>query len=236
MKQGLRTVGFMVLIATVFGAGVTGIRLATRDTLVRNRNLAYQRAVVNVFRLAEGVAEPDYAAIFAERVVEETLRDPDTGREMICYRAYGKGAASDRSLVAVGFQFVGAGFWGPISGILALTPDRGTTFGLAILEQQETPGLGGRVAESEFLDQFYERTWSDGETHRGVLVTPPSEGRKAISVATSAPDDESRHVDAITGATQTSMSMDRILNDALAAYRRAYAAAAPEGGTTDGTL
>ena len=224
MKQALRTIGFMVLMATVFGAGVTGIRLATRETLERNRDLAYQRAVVNVFRLAEGIADPDYAALFAAQVEVETLSDPETGRPFRCYRAYGRGDAVGRELVAVGFQFTGAGFWGPISGILALTPDGQRTYGLVILEQQETPGLGGRVAEPEFVGQF----------RHGVLVTPPSAG-KALSIASTRPADESRHVDTITGATQTSMSMERMLNDALAAYRRACTAAEQEGGKADGT-
>ena len=212
MKQGLRTVGFMVLMATVFGAGVTGIRLATRETLKRNKSLAYQRAVVNVFQLADGVTDPDFAKLFASRIDEHAVTDPDTGQKITCYRAYAD--AAKEHPIAVGFQFVGRGFWGPISGILALSPDRQKTLGLVILEQQETPGLGGRVAEAEFCDQFL----------KGVLVSPVPKG-KCIRIASTRPAENAsgaaRHVDTITGATQTSMAMDRILNRALEAYARA---------------
>jgi Na+-transporting NADH:ubiquinone oxidoreductase subunit C len=212
MKQGLRTIGFMVLMATVFGAGVTGIRLATRETLKRNKSLAYQRAVVNVFQLANGVADPDFAKLFASQIDERTVTDPNTGQKITCYTAYADAAKEDP--IAVGFQFVGRGFWGPISGILALSTDRQETLGLVILEQQETPGLGGRVAEPEFCGQFL----------NGVLVSPVPKG-KCIRFSSTRPAADApgaaRHVDTITGATQTSMAMDRILNQALEAYARA---------------
>jgi Na+-transporting NADH:ubiquinone oxidoreductase subunit C len=225
MKQALRTIGFMVLIATVFGAGVTGIRLATDDILLRNRDLAFQRSVVNVFGLAEGVQDPDYAKIYEQRITREIKTDPETGREIPCYTVYE--GADKKTPVAVGFEFVGRGFWGPISGVLALTNDRKETIGLTILEQGETPGLGGRVAEPEFTDQFA----------KGVLVAPEDSGRY-IRVSATAPSPDSpsakRHVETITGATQTSMAMDRMLNDSLAAYHRAVASAETKGEQANG--
>ncbi len=207
MKQALRTIGFMVLLSSVFGAGVTGIRLATRETLERNRDLAFQRALVNVFGLADGMANPDYAQLYRERIVAETMTDPETGRDIPVYTAYAD--AARQTPVAVGFRFTGLGFWAPISGVVALELDRRTTSGLVILEQQETPGLGGRVAEEEFTGQF----------QRGLTIAAEA-GR-------------SLRVDTITGATQTSMAMDRMLNEALAAYGRAWQAA-NQGGQTDG--
>lgn len=207
MKQALKTIGFMVLVALVFGAGVTGIRLATRETLERNRDLAFQRSLVTVFSLADGVAEPDYAMLYRERIAAEKMTDPETGREIDAYTAYAD--AARQTPVALGFRFTGLGFWGPISGVVALDLDRRTTRGLVILEQQETPGLGGRVAEEEFTGQF----------RRGLTLAADAE--RAL------------RVDTITGATQTSMAMDRMLNEALAAYGRAWQAA-NQGGQTDG--
>ncbi|MDX9981560.1 MAG: FMN-binding protein [Lentisphaeria bacterium] len=207
MKQALKTIGFMVLIAFVFGAGVTGIRLATRETLERNRDLAFQRALVTVFSLAEGETNPDYAKLYRERIVAGTMTDPQTGRDIPVYTAYAD--ATRQTPAAVGFAFTGLGFWGPISGVVALDLDRRTTRGLVILEQQETPGLGGRVAEEEFTGQF----------RRGLTIAADAE--------------RSLRVDTITGATQTSMAMDRMLNEALLAYGRAWQAA-NQGGQTDG--
>jgi Na+-transporting NADH:ubiquinone oxidoreductase subunit C len=227
MKQALRTIGFMILMASVFGAGVTGIHLVTQKTLARNRDLAFQRSLVNVFGLADKTGNPDYAKIYHDRITREERRDPETDRVIPCYTVYASSAK--KTPIAYGFEFTGRGFWAPITGVLALAEDKQTTIGLTILEQQETPGLGGRVAEPEFTDQF----------RKGVEVSPAPSGRSVrFSSTKPAPDapGAKRHVDTITGATQTSMAMDRILNASLAAYHRAIAAPATKGGQTDETL
>jgi Na+-transporting NADH:ubiquinone oxidoreductase subunit C len=217
----------MILIASVFGAGVTGIHLVTRKTLARNKDLAFQRALVNVFGLADKVEKPDYAKIYHDRITREERRDPETGRAIPCYTVYASSAK--KTPIAYGFEFTGRGFWAPITGVLALAKDKETTIGLTILEQQETPGLGGRVAEPEFTTQF----------RKGVEVDPPKNSDRFVRFASSAPSADApgakRYVDMITGATQTSLAMERILNDSLAAYYRALAAAAPEGGQPDET-
>ena len=54
--------------------------------------------------------------------------------------------------IAVGVK--GPGLWGGIEGILALEPDMKTIKGLTFYKQEETPGLGGEIAGSDFRDQF----------------------------------------------------------------------------------
>jgi len=65
-----------------------------------------------------------------------------------------------------------------------------------------------------FKDQFAQ----------GVSIAPRPEG-PCIRISGDSSDD-ANHVDAITGATQTSMAMDRILNDYLARFHRAMASRA----------
>jgi Na+-transporting NADH:ubiquinone oxidoreductase subunit C len=140
----------------------------------------------------------------------ETIRDPETGWETTLIKAYETDA--HRRLIGYGFSFRGLGFWAPIEGILAVTPDMSETIGIKIVQQSETPGLGGRITEPVFTEQF----------RKGVLVSP-REGGDTIVVGADGGDNP-RHVDAITGATQTSMAMERILNEALARFQRAMAA------------
>ena len=52
------------------------------------------------------------------------------------------------------FEFEGRGLWGPIKGLVALGPDLKTLESITIIAQEETPGLGGRISETKFLDQF----------------------------------------------------------------------------------
>ena len=53
-----------------------------------------------------------------------------------------------------GGDFTGPGLWGNISLALGVNADGSTVSGLQVLFNVETPGLGGRIGESWFTDQF----------------------------------------------------------------------------------
>jgi len=171
---------------------------------------------VSVFGLGDvsTLAKDEIARIVGEQVdTTDSCTDPETGWACDLIKAYAD--REQQTLKAYGFRFRGLGFWAPIEGILAVTPDLEKTVGLVILDQKETPGLGGRIAEPVFLDQFAD----------GLDVSVPA-GDAPFLVVSGSPSEPGsagagRHVDAITGATQTSMAMDRILNDALRKFTRA---------------
>ena len=48
----------------------------------------------------------------------------------------------------------GPGLWGSIEGYVAISKDYSTILGLTFITQSETPGLGGRIGEEEYLSQF----------------------------------------------------------------------------------
>ncbi len=97
---------------------------------------------------------------------------------------------------AVALRFTGNGLWGAITGIVALNSNRESLRGIAIIEQRETPGLGGRISEDSFQQQF-----------RGVKINPKIEILPASEKA-----EKANEVDGITGATLTSKSLENILN------------------------
>ena len=92
----------------------------------------------------------------------------------------------------------GAGYIGPINGILALNGDMNTIAGLAITDQVETPGLGGRIEEPAFLAQF-----------AGTEIADPS-GNIRFAVAHGKAGN-AYEVDGITGATRTSNALTRTI-------------------------
>ena len=212
---------FMVSVALVFGAAVAGIHLLSKDTIARNDDIHFQRALVDVFRLAtaaslETISAAELAALVDARVNDdEMIEDPESGWRTPLFKAYAD--PQRRELSAYGFRFRGLGFWAPIEGILAVTPDLQQSVGIVILAQEETPGLGGRIEEAVFRDQFT----------AGVVIAPPPAGESFITISASKPAGDSpghrRHVDAITGATQTSMAMGVMLNDHLSRFQRAMA-------------
>ena len=101
-----------------------------------------------------------------------------------------------------------------------MSADRQKTIGIVILSHSETPGLGGRIVEPVFMDQFA----------AGIRVLPVVDG-KALYLTASPPEPGSptygRNLHAITGATQTCLAMERILNEHLTRFQRAMAAATP---------
>jgi Na+-transporting NADH:ubiquinone oxidoreductase, subunit NqrC len=74
------------------------------------------------------------------------------------------------------------------------------------ISQNETPGLGGRIEENWFKEQFKSEKLIDGR----ITVT-------AIGQADE--NHENGKVDAITGATQTSKAVEKIINEYLEKLR-----------------
>ncbi len=100
---------------------------------------------------------------------------------------------------SIAFEFTGRGHMAPITALVALAPDLKTIEGLVILEQQETPGLGGRIAEGEFLDQF-----------KGLALNPEPVILPAGRAATA-----DHEVEGITGATLTTKALEAMLTQSI---------------------
>jgi Na+-transporting NADH:ubiquinone oxidoreductase subunit C len=219
MKR-IKIVVFMVVIAALYGAGVTGLHLSTVKTVEQNNRLIEQKALVELFGLGDvKTLSKDQIAKIVETQIDrsETLTDPQTGRQMTLLKAYSS-SAKDQP-VAYGFPFSGIGFWAEIKGYVAIDSELRKTVGMKVIEQTETPGLGGRIEEPFFVQPFKD----------GLNVTPPAPGKNYIYMGTagSKPDPGTaqygRTFDAITGATQTSLAMSRMLNEAVAEFSRAVA-------------
>lgn len=92
----------------------------------------------------------------------------------------------------------GTGYGGPIEAMIAIEGEMNTVAGLTILSHNETPGLGGRIDETAWRQQFTSKQIRD-ET-----------GSVRLAVARGAAATEFE-VDAITGATRTNSAMTRML-------------------------
>ena len=102
----------------------------------------------------------------------------------------------------------GAGLWGPIWGYVAVNNDGNTIYGANFSHEGETPGLGARIAEQPFQDEFKDKhLFLDGE-FKSVAVL--KRGQKAANGA--------EQVDALTGATITSRGVSDMMADCLAPY------------------
>ncbi len=106
----------------------------------------------------------------------------DTGRYAVL---------EDGSRIGIAFMTQAIGYGGPIDILVGLGPDH-TLRGIRIISQQETPGLGARIVETGFLDQYV-----------GLAVDDLALRKDGGSV------------DAITGATISSTAVTDRLREAI---------------------
>lgn len=101
---------------------------------------------------------------------------------------------------SVGYSMVysGNGFQGKIKIMIGLTEDLNKITSIEILEQSETPGLGTKILEPPYKDQY-----------NGLTPTPSIKLVKGIEP--SSPNE----VKAITGATISSRSVVAIVNEGI---------------------
>jgi len=188
MKQKVWMVVLLILVGSVSAALLNWVYSYTDPIVARNAEIKLRRSVLDVLEV--GYSEDTIDAVFAETVRTEEKSG------LTVYGSY----REDR-LDGVAFQAEGSGFWDLIVALIALEPDLETVRGVTVVKQMETPGLGGRISEPWFQEQF------SGKKLRPDLRVVPY--RKA---------DGPNEVDAITGATETSRAFDRLLNQGAGTF------------------
>ncbi len=103
---------------------------------------------------------------------------------------------------------IGLGLWDEISGYLALKGDLTTLRGAAFDHKGETPGLGAKISEYWFREQFQDKTIFDeqGNYHFTVLK---GEGNSL----------KENQVDGMSGATLTADGTKEMIKNSIAMYR-----------------
>ncbi len=175
MKKGyLYTIIFMAIVSIVFTGLLAGVNAAYKNKIAGNQKTAVRASILYSVGIDAG---DDANAIFMEKAFEKELNG------MTYYSidtVEGK---------AYSIPFEGPGLWGTIRGYIGISSDMKAIKGLAFTEQNETPGLGGRIDEEWYKAQFR------GTALSGELKYGAESG-----------------LDAITGATSTSNAVLKILN------------------------
>ncbi len=189
-KFTMKPILFMVVITIVYTAVLAGINAVTEERIALNEQLSEQLSFLYVLNMTpETIEAPTVNRLYQERV-EEIQVDGDR-----LYEAYDE----DGNLYAYIVPMVGGALWGELRGIVALAPDFETVLGIDFLSHSETPGLGGRIDEPEFKEQF-----------RGIEIDPEADG----DFLTYNPNPGGQ-VDAISGATGTSNAVRNIFNNTM---------------------
>ncbi len=135
----LYVVIFTFVVAFVFVFIIALVDNATSERVAQNQKLVTAQAFLN----AVGQPETDSAAALSEfKSLFSGVEGESVARANI----------NGESLLVK--QFSGQGLWGTVTGVIAVDQSVSTIIGLDIISHSETPGLGGRIEEDWFKDQF----------------------------------------------------------------------------------
>ena len=184
----------LTVITVVAGLALSGVFTLTKDAIEEQNRAARAASYREVCEQAEKFA-PDEALDQAVADLGGGVYGTDFGRTYINEAVPGLNAEGEIVGYVVSVT-TADGFEGDITLSVGLDPE-GTLYGIAFTELNETPGMGMRCADPEFMDQFVGRT-STRFTHN-KSAEPGGEDS----------------IDAISGASTSSGAVVNAVNAAL---------------------
>lgn len=184
----------MFIVTAFFSTIVIGFTKFTRQRVETNQRLAFEKAVLSV------LPNVSVDQVNIHNQYETLINEPtkDTAGAYVYHADAG-------NLVYI-LPLSGQGFWAPIKGVIGIKSDKQTITGIAFYEQNETPGLGAEITEEPFKKQF-----------AGKILA-----RNGKYLNVKRPGDElgQSEVHAVTGATQTSVRLEKIINTSIENWRK----------------
>ena len=183
------TVIFTFIICFVFVFVLSLTNLATEEIVEKNEKIKQQGAILRAMGFQSN-NEEQILTQFQELEQQQY-------EEFILYR----GVVGGQDIYAKEFQ--GPGLWGTITGAIAIDPAQESISGLEIISHNETPGLGARVDQQWFKSQLVGEAIVDDQIR---MTSRRGEGD---------PDKSNGEIDGISGATRTSESITKIINNEI---------------------
>lgn len=178
---------FMVVITALFTFVLAFLNHSTAERIAFNQETELRKKILYVFDIPVKLDNPeDIEKVFSENISEEKVDDD------IIYTV-----KKDGEIAGYAFPVRGSGLWGSIVGYVGITSDFSQIIGLDFISHSETPGLGGRISEEYFKEQFRDLNIQNVEDGNYIIYRPAPGG----------------NVDAIAGATLTSKSVSKFLNE-----------------------
>ena len=177
---------FMMIITAFFTAILAFLNYSTADRIVYNQETELRETILYVFDIDPGSDDPEVI----EKAFEENISQEGTGEDAI-YTVVENGETTGYA-----FPVGGTGLWGSVEGYVGINADYTKLLGIDFVSHSETPGLGGRISEDIFKDQFRDMDISDVEGGQYIIYRPAPGG----------------NADAIAGATLTSKSVSNFIN------------------------
>ena len=205
----VKLIGVLTLTCLISALGLAYVNTLTEEPIAEQKRLAKLRAVEAVL------------PSFDNDPVKEKKELSVKGKNIAFYIGKKKG-----KVVGVAFSQEGEGYSGFIKIMLGVTPGEEIS-GVEILEHLETPGLGARIEEPQFKEQFKGKSLGNSKLVGGEL-TVPQEG-KGVDASTRATilvkgrlavRKDGGDIDALTGATVSPRGVVQALDRGLKIFKK----------------
>lgn len=184
MKEKISMIIFILVLGNILTLILVSVNYYTKPIIVKNEIMKLRMRILGALNISHTKSNE-------EKIFFENIDIKEKNGKKFYF--------SKKNDLA--FEFSGAGLWGPIEGVIALMKDMQSIKGLTIIRQEETPGLGGRIAEIEYLDKFKNKKFFPE-----LKLLPPGDAKKE------------NEIDSITGATMTSEAFLKIINKEYKKY------------------
>lgn len=184
---------FTIALCAACAAVLTFANTHWQKLIAANEDFARIHAIVD----ALGLCKPESKRVVVVAAFKKNVELKPRG-EMEVYEA-----RQGKKLIGYAIDLLGRGKYGPIKGVLAIGPRSRKIKALRVYEQQETPGLGGRIASMEWLSQFSGKPLITNGVP-GLIISSKVKGPNVV--------------DAITGASKTTYSFGKMMNTMIARF------------------
>ncbi|MBN2443757.1 MAG: FMN-binding protein [Spirochaetales bacterium] len=194
MKKGIiYTIMFTLAVSFIFVFFLSVANELTKDITEKNAELALGKTVLKAFNIP--FTKDNAYSLYTDTI--KIIQKADTNLYV-----YKHQDTTDYAIL-----FSGMGLWGQIQGILAVNDSVTMIVGIEFLSHNETPGLGGRIDEEIYKEQFQgEFLNKDGKIVGTRNGTYDYNHQNSI-------------IDGITGASRTSDSVVTIVNHEVSRLR-----------------
>lgn len=222
-KKGLDTSGnvytivyasVMVIVVAFLLAFISSVLKPTQDANVENDTKGQILTSLNIDIKASGFNVADEFENVQDMLWNGTELTPYTGKFLSSYGSAIKAGelhvfvAQANGETKYVLPVTGRGLWGGLWGYIALNADKKTVYGTYFYHESETAGLGARIGERWFQEQFNGKpVFAEGNTETVEL--------KVVKAGASKAETE---VDGVTGATLTSVGVSDMVQDGLSVY------------------
>ncbi len=198
-RERIFTIFFMFIVTFVFISGLTVVNLFTQDTIRINEEVRLQKSILK----AAGMVEIPKSAEKIQTMFEDTSLEPEGLSEPdnegpIFVKGYYEVNVQGQNIYV--FRVIGPGLWGEIELLIGFEGDGKTMTGLEVYQQNETPGLGARITEESFKNQFEGKEIPD---------------RDFDYVSEDTEDTAPHEFNGLTGASTTIKFLRRIINSTI---------------------